>query len=415
MTAIKLLRYHIARHLQGVHARRLQAVFDLLYALVRDGNLCLTNLGRALPGPVDDKHNIKKTDRLLGNQHLHSELPVFGAAVAHVLLGKICRPVLLVDWTEGGPGREVLSAAVAFRGRALPLYSEVHPATAVNNRQVHDRFLAVLKAVVLPSHCQPIVVTDAGFKNPWFKSVERLGWDYVGRLATTPHAQRLEEEIVGTVENRKWQSAGFLMKGATAEPSDLGRWVVAKTNRLECRLVLYKSLKKGRKGEARPNRKHVHSGSLAWKKAAKRAKTPWLLATSLKDASAVQVVNVYTCRMQIEETFRDTKNHRYGWSLEDVNTRYNERLAVLLMLASLGMIAAHLVGLAAERKGLHLRMQANTTRSRRVLSLFLLGKYVLRRWRWRRRLTRRRLKEALDQTVNIIRGNAPATLALEPI
>ena len=39
--------------------------------------------------------------------------------------------------------------------------------------------------------------------------------------------------------------------------------------------------------------------------------------------------------MQIEETFRDTKNHRFGWSLGDVRLSTPQRTAVLLTLAAL--------------------------------------------------------------------------------
>ena len=35
---------------------------------------------------------------------------------------------------------------------------------------------------VLPEGCRPIVVTDAGFRGPWFRDVEALGWDWVGRI-----------------------------------------------------------------------------------------------------------------------------------------------------------------------------------------------------------------------------------------
>jgi hypothetical protein len=38
-------------------------------------------------------------------------------------------------------------------------------------------FLVKLRSI-LPVDCQPIIVTDAGFKNPWFKEIKRLGWDY---------------------------------------------------------------------------------------------------------------------------------------------------------------------------------------------------------------------------------------------
>jgi hypothetical protein len=28
---------------------------------------------------------------------------------------------------------------------------------------------------------KPIIVTDAGFKVPWFRQILKLGWDFVGR------------------------------------------------------------------------------------------------------------------------------------------------------------------------------------------------------------------------------------------
>jgi hypothetical protein len=31
-------------------------------------------------------------------------------------------------------------------------------------------------------HCHPVIVTDAGFRGPWLREVEALGWDWVGRI-----------------------------------------------------------------------------------------------------------------------------------------------------------------------------------------------------------------------------------------
>ncbi len=53
----------------------------------------------------------------------------------------------------------------------------------------------------------------------------------------------------------------------------------------------------------------------------------------------------------------------------------------MLLLAALAGLVLTFVGLAAEKKHLHLRYQANTIRKRRVLSLFHLGKTILARAR----------------------------------
>ena len=55
MTAVKIVRYHITGFVQGVHVKRLEAVFAVVGALLAGATLCLTNLGRAIVGPVADK------------------------------------------------------------------------------------------------------------------------------------------------------------------------------------------------------------------------------------------------------------------------------------------------------------------------------------------------------------------------
>jgi hypothetical protein len=113
--------------------------------------------------------------------------------------------------------------------------------------------------------------------------------------------------------------------------------------------------------------------------AIKGAREPWLLATSLEGTSAKRIVAIYATRMQIEETFRDAKNHRFGWSFEHARSKSSKRLEILLLLATLGMLAVTLIGTAAENRGVHLRHQANTIRARRVLSLFFLGVAIIQR------------------------------------
>ncbi len=83
--------------------------------------------------------------------------------------------------------------------------------------------------------------------------------------------------------------------------------------------------------------------------------------------------------MEIEESFRDDKSSRYGWALEQSMTRKINRLRVLLMLTAFASFIALLVGAAAEERGLQRHFQANTTRTRRVLSIITLGRRCLER------------------------------------
>lgn len=183
MHALQLLHRRIEKACPFIHSARLSALFKVVGALLVGGKLTLTDLGRHLQGPAYCKHNIKCVDRLLGNTHLHRERFDSYRFIAHWLIGSTPRPVIIVDWSDCMPGHEylMLKAARPVGGRALSVYEEVHPLRCSNRPKTHRAFLKHLKAVV-PEGCCPIRVTDAGFRGPWFREVERLGWDWVGRV-----------------------------------------------------------------------------------------------------------------------------------------------------------------------------------------------------------------------------------------
>ena len=379
MRAISILRRSLSASLTSVHRARLAAVYRVVEALLAGGVLASSALGRSIGGRVDDKHSIKRVDRLLGNEHLHAEATLFFWAIAALVLRGIERPILLVDWTEVGDDHVALAAATPVGGRGVPVYFEVHPLKSLSNSKVERQFLLNLRDHVLPEGCRPIIVTDAGFKNPWFRTVLSLGWDFVGRLSAGVLVIDADADKETKADRDNWVRAKTLHAQASTRPKDLGRKTVAKSNPLDVRLVIVKQRSKGRKGSRKVTRKGVHPGATAYKKYQRRANEPWLLATSLKEVSARRVVGCYRLRMRIEETFRDAKNHRYGWSFEDARSRSTDRLQVLLLLGSLGMLALTLIGLAGEWLGVQYGYQANTVRTRRVLSLFVLGKRMEQR------------------------------------
>ncbi|KTD76104.1 transposase, partial [Legionella waltersii] len=64
----------------------------------------------------------------------------------------------------------LLRASISVKGRSIVLYEECHPKKKENNHVVHKQFLKNLKAI-LPSCATPIIVTDGGFRAPWFMAV----------------------------------------------------------------------------------------------------------------------------------------------------------------------------------------------------------------------------------------------------
>jgi hypothetical protein len=89
------------------------------------------------------------------------------------------------------------------------------------------------------------------------------------------------------------------------------------------------------------------------------------------------VVRAYEKRMQIEETFRDLKSHRWGYGLQYARSRCPARLENLLLLTTLATLATWLAGLAAKAAELARHFQANTVRDTAVLSVFFLGRRIL--------------------------------------
>jgi hypothetical protein len=205
-------------------------------------------------------------------------------------------------------------------------------------------------------------VSDAGFKGPFFQAVREQGWDFVGRIRGTTKAV---SSVGETISKEQFYAR------ASITPTELGSFGLFVKQQIPCRLVLVRKRR-------RPGRKRPPPTCKEEREMRQAALDPWLLATSLPDGDAASVVGIYARRMQIEETFRDTKNHRFGWSLGDVRLSTPERTAVLLTLAALAFLVVTLIGMAAERRGEHRAYQANTER-RRVLSFLVLAAAILRR------------------------------------
>jgi hypothetical protein len=305
-------------------------------------------------------------DRLLGNEQLYGQLESIYAALVQFILGRAQTPVIVVDWTElsWDGSYQLLRAAVPADGRALSIYEEVHRRRDLNNPRVHRRFLQRLKAL-LGETGRPIVVTDAGFKTPWFKAVEKMGWNWVGRVRNRTVFQWSGQE--------RWLRCKSLYEKASCRSRHLGRVNLTRANPLHCYFYLFKNKKRGRvKRTVHGNRCHSsHS-----KKNAARQSEPWLLASSL-DIPAKKLTQIYRKRMQIEENFRDMKNTRWGFCLRETRTKNVHRLSILVLIGSLAHLAVWLLGLAGQRRGLHVKFQANTVREYKVLSTFFLGSQII--------------------------------------
>ncbi len=361
-----LLENFVANNCPWMHGARRGALVKVVEGLMHGGTATLTHIGRSLRTGIDEKHNIKCVDRLVGNEHLWSQRHAVYGALCAAVLPRGTRPWVLLDWSDIEHGHRfvMLKAAVSLGGRTLTLYEEAHPLSRYANPQVERRFLERL-AQVLPPGCRPVIVTDAGFRGPWFRAVEAMGWDWVGRVRNLVKCRR--------AQHREWCDVRELYPRASSRAQELGEHWLAKKSPYRCRLVLVRSRRRASRGARR--RLPVHHT-----RAARRGRDPWLLATSLpcRDWPAGRIVQIYRRRMHIEETFRDLKNPRWGYGLEFARSRHCHRLENLLLVSTLATFATILVGLAARARRWTRRFQANTVSDRAVLSVFFLGRRVLK-------------------------------------
>lgn len=348
-----------------MHQARRNALTEVVLAAIADRRLSVTGLGRALDSDAREKHCIKRADRLIGNEYLYSEFRDVYYAFSQIIIGTSQRPVILIDWSDLDPYKRhyLLRASVAVDGRSLTLYEEVHELKTKDKHKTHHQFLQRLNEL-LPEACRPIVVTDAGFRIPWFKELDRLAWDWVGRIRN--------RNMVRSSEDDDWFDCKILYAGASSSPKYLGMMQLTRQSAYNCHFVLYKGKPKGRsKMTCHGERARGHNSE----QCARREREPWLLATSLPVTSKIakQVVALYSTRMQIEESLRDVKSIRFGIGFELNLSRSKNRLQVLLLIAMVATFILWLLGMAARKSQQHLSYQANTVKYRHVLSAVYLG------------------------------------------
>ena len=81
--------------------------------------------------------------------------------------------------------------------------------------------------------------------------------------------------------------------------------------------------------------------------------------------------------MQIEQTFRDLKDHRTGRGLLLSRSSGKNRLNVLLLIAKIADYILMLIGVAGEQRGYQYKYQANSIKHKRILSFVFLGKRMI--------------------------------------
>ena len=324
---------------EDLHAKRVLSLADGALGVVTGASLAVAMIGHALAQArgLVDKHAIKQVDRLLSNQGVRV-WDLFAPWIRHAV-GERQKIVVAMDWTDFDADDQTTLALhlVTGHGRATPLLWLTVGKDELKDRRndFEDLCLCRLKAC-LPDGVAVTILADRGFGDvKLFAFLESLGFDY---------AIRFRGNIQVAAENGETRlAADWVGKGGRAR---MLREVEITAARNQVPAVVC-----------------VH---------AKDMKEPWCIATSLRDATARDIVDHYAKRWTIEPSFRDAKDLRFGMGMSALRISDPQRRDRLLLLNALAVVLLNLLGAAGESLGLDRLLKSNTSK-RRTHSLFRQG------------------------------------------
>jgi hypothetical protein len=377
---------------QPMHRVRRLSLFAAIESTINGAVLSVTGLGRNIDNRAYEKHRIKRVDRLCGNVHLQQKIALVYSRMCAAIVGQNKQPIIHVDWSDMDTRKQhfLIRASIATQGRSLTLYEESHPLNLKEKPKTHRLFMQKLKAMS-PQNVTAVIVTDAGFRIPWFTLEESLGWDFVGRVRNKTFCNKKRDTT--------WLPVKSLYQLGTLRPKDLGQNQQGMKQSFESRMVGVWRKAKGRKDKTATGERARKSKTS--RACAEREKEPWLLATSLKKTLNLskKIVKIYATRMQIEESFRDLKT---GLKMNSCGSRNSPRLQVLLLKALVAqyLLFLLLLGLAVKAAGRHRRYQANSIKNRNVISNQFIG---LRAYKdTQLKLLKKHWKAAMDEMNSLI-------------
>jgi len=365
MHARLMVQRFLDRHVSLMHGSRRRLLAAVVAAVMQGHWIGLSRLGRGLAQSTSVKSAIKRVDRLIGSERIAAEAKQVGAALLACLGRMSSTLVIAVDWSAAAPGGAFveLRAAVTWpgAGRALPVYQQVYPLRQLGDPKAERALLHTLRQW-MPLGVEVIIVTDAGFRRPWFTQVERLGWSWVGRI---------RQGVSLSGDRRQWAPAASWFAKATTCARRIEHCWLARKGALPCDVVLYRRRRQRRQQWGAQGQPTSHKAA---REARLREREPWLLVHSprLTRYRADEIVSFYARRMQIEESFRDSKSPAFGMGFRIGRSRTAGRLQALLLVATLAAFMLWHIGQLAEAEGLHRRFKL-TTRAAREISIITLA------------------------------------------
>jgi hypothetical protein len=310
---------------------QLKTIVVLLAGLLKGEQAGIAAIGARMPGEATDKSKKNRVFRFVSNPRIPIE-SICNAIIGGLgMLGK--RVIVATDWTEIGP-LSVLTSAVVIDGRAIPIFWTVIDTLRTRKKAVEVEHMRRLSCSLVGIHA--VHVLDRGFDNGDFLKAIGSFCKYVVRVS-----RDFDYRKRGDKEFKKMQD--FSIKRGRRH--DLGEIQYTAKHKTRCRLVAF----------------YDH-----------RQKEAWLLATNRFGDERAVIIELYSRRFQIEESFKDLKDLRNGFGLHGYRMEKPDHLSRLLAVVAIGYLLVNAGGHYGEEIGMHRRMQSNT-RQERELAAWRVG------------------------------------------
>jgi hypothetical protein len=259
---------------EDIHTKRVDSLANATLGVMTGASLGVAIIGKSLAQArgLLPKHAIKQVDRLLSNRKLEA-WDIFATWVPE-LVGSRTDLIVAMDWTDFAADGPLALKLVTRHGRATPLvWLSVLKDELKDARNDYEDACLRRLAEVLPAGVRVTILAGLA-DTKLFDFLGELGFDYVIRLKGNTR--------VGAVDGTTRPAADWIGQGGRARK-------LRDATEAHCPVGVC-----------------VH---------AKGMKEPWCLVTGSRDATAPQIIKLYSKRWTVEPSFRDTKDLRFGMGL----------------------------------------------------------------------------------------------------
>lgn len=310
-------------------------------------SMVVHHIGRGLATCLGktDKHAIKQVDRLLSNK----KMVVSALLLLYVpfVVGSRKDLTLSLDWTSyhKDDHMTLVLSLITNHGRSIPVIWKTYRISRLKGRQSAVEMLLLRQFhSIIATDVRVKIIADRGFCSvELMKFLDAVGFKYVIRV-----------------------KQNLYLCDEYDEGREITQW-----------LVKYRRYPRLIRNAKITNRLH-EVATVVFTKDTKSGE-PWVIVSNIEGIPKKELLRYYSKRWGCEPTFRDTKDLKFGMGLSKTHIGAPTRRDRLLFINALALLFLTTVGAACEKIGFTKKLQANTTKKKRVLSLVRQGAIFLAR------------------------------------